>query len=121
MKLRIRGNSIRIRLTQSEVEELKNQKTIREEVELPDGHSLIYELKETYRFFASFTGNNLCIEIPLAQANDWYETEDLSIDHFIENPQGKKLRLLIEKDLQCLTDRPHEDESDAFPNPNKNC
>jgi hypothetical protein len=31
------------------------------------------------------------------------------------------LRVLVEKDYACLTERPHEDDADAFPNPNKSC
>jgi hypothetical protein len=34
---------------------------------------------------------------------------------------GKTLRILVEKDFACLTKPPHEDDADAFPNPNKSC
>lgn len=34
---------------------------------------------------------------------------------------GSTLRVLIEKDFACLTERVDEDELDNFPNPNVNC
>ena len=35
------------------------------------------------------------------------------------NGNGEGLRVLVEKDFPCLTARPNEDDSDAFPWPEK--
>jgi hypothetical protein len=39
----------------------------------------------------------------------------LQKDQFLS--EEKSLKILIEKDLQCLTARPDEDESDNYPHP----
>jgi len=105
---------------QGEVDELVAHKMIEEKVDLMNGQ-FGYVLKVGEKFWATSENGKVVISVPNDVAANWSKSEDLSIDHFLELPNGEKLRLLIEKDLACLTDRPHEDESDAFPNPKKNC
>lgn len=105
---------------QGEVKELVTSGELIEKVDLLSGN-FGYALKTGTHFDASFDHGLLVVTIPLAVASGWEVSEDLGIDHFINLQEGKKLRLLIEKDLECLTERAHEDESDAFPNPKKSC
>ncbi|MEQ9405699.1 MAG: hypothetical protein RIM99_19065 [Cyclobacteriaceae bacterium] len=121
MKLRIRGNSIRLRLTQTEVQNLKEQQVVGDSCEFPGGDSLGYRLKAGMDFSVDLNGNKIDISVPQEIIHSWTESEDLSIEEELELRDGNHLRLLIEKDLQCLTIRSGEDESDAFPNPKEQC
>ena len=116
MKLRIRDHSIRLRLTQTEVKNLIKKGSINSETSFPNKATFKYELSLGDSFNASFEATGIIVTIPADKANDWSRSEELSIEAFIENGEEKSLRLLIEKDLTCATDRPYEDDSDAFPN-----
>lgn len=128
MKLRIRGNSIRLRLTKSEVEQFSETGEVKETVE--------FGLKENERFVyalisaevvnsptAVFENNQLSVFLPKWEAENWTQTNEVGIS--AEHPIGndKFLRITVEKDFACLEERPGEDDSDAFPNPleGKNC
>ncbi len=120
MKLRLRGNSIRIRLMQKEVEDLMNAHSIDETVELASG-SFCYKLVISDSFNAIFEVGHLVVSIPADVAEAWNSTDEVCIDHFLDLRGDKQLRILVEKDLKCNEIRPHEDDSDAFTYPNKSC
>ena len=117
MKLRIRGNSIRIRLTQPEVETFRADETIEESVSFSDQSEskFYYALNKTSKdvLLASFVGGKITVSVPRKSAAQWVDSEEIAI----EGTAGE-LKILIEKDFACLTPRKGEDESDKFPNPN---
>jgi hypothetical protein len=121
MKLRIRGNSIRLRLTQSEVETLKIKESIEEVVNFPAGESLTYRISLADALYASLSHNVLQVDIPKKDALEWIYSDELCLEEQTLTEKGEELSILVEKDLQCLTERSGEDESDAFPNPKKEC
>lgn len=121
MKLRIRGNSIRLRLTQGEVEQLKLKEVIEEKVQFPGGETLTYRLALAEVLYATLSHQTLQVDIPRQEALAWIYSEEISLDEQTLTANDEELRILIEKDLQCLTERVGEDDSDAFPNPNKEC
>lgn len=121
MKLRIRGNSIRLRLTQSEVEQFGETGNVEEVVEFgPEKAVLSYRL-ETIRdgnsIRAMFEDNSVRILIPEKEAKIWTTSEKIAIEELQPLDGDRSLRILIEKDFTCLTERAGEDETDAFPNP----
>ncbi|MCW5960693.1 MAG: hypothetical protein KIS76_11070 [Pyrinomonadaceae bacterium] len=122
MKLRIRGNSVRLRLTQSEVDEFGAGEPVSELVEFGDSEEtgFRYELKKSSNedLDASFENGTLSVKVGESAARQWVNSQDVGI----EGTAGK-LHILIEKDFECLKPRPGEDESDNFPNPNtgENC
>lgn len=123
MKLRIRDNSLRLRLSQTEVEIFETDKKVSARIHFPgDMHMeyvLIWSDKES--FSASFDGTLMTASVPHSIGKNWLKPEEITIDHFVENGTETKLRLLIEKDFQCLSERKDEDESDMFVNPNTHC
>ncbi|WP_436515634.1 DUF7009 family protein [Ekhidna sp. To15] len=122
MKLRIRGNSIRIRLMQREVKQLAEEGLVTEEVNFPGGSKFIYSLKVASEFSASLSENHMQLFIPQQETMAWIASdEDLSLVESITLENGTSLKLMVEKDLACLTVRDGEDDSDAFPNPKKEC
>ena len=122
MKLRIKGNSIRLRLLRSEVERFAAEGRISDAVHF-GAQSLRYSLiasPSTERIRSRFENCEIFIEIPADEACFWAESERVSIA--AEQPIGdESLSILIEKDFACL-DRPNDpDREDAFPNPTEAC
>lgn len=112
MKIRIKGNSLRYRLTRSEVEKFKKEGFIEETVGFANQH-LIYAIKqdEVKNLTASFADNKITLYMPLAMANEWTSTDIVGFEHNEGN-----FYLLVEKDFVCL-DNVSEDQSDNYPNP----
>lgn len=117
MKLRIKGNSIRFRLTKQEVSVIALSGVISESINFGENQfSYALEKEENSNIKASFIDGTMLISIPVQIIDDWANSEkegistELSID-------GKNLSILIEKDFACLKVRKNEDESDMFENP----
>lgn len=119
MKLRIRGNSVRVRLTRTEISELVETSSIENRVQLgaqPEC-ALVYRLElsgAAAKPETVFQKSQICIRLPLAEAMAWAHGGAVGI--YSEEAWG--LKLAIEKDFKCLESRPDEDDSDAFENPN---
>ena len=116
MKLRIRGNSIRIRLSQTETADLGEDRLLHEQTKFPRGNSLDFQLTTGEDFGISFKEETILITVPKETVRKWTHSEELSLSHDFPLPNEDNLWLLVEKDLSCKTDRPREDDSDAFPN-----
>ena len=121
MKLRIRGNSIRLRLKRGEVAHVAAGKSIVEEIHFP-GSVLTYRLdiSETNDIEANFTGGNLEFSLPASKVLGWATTDAVSLTATQSLSNGATLTLLIEKDFACLEPghaRCHEDDADSFPHP----
>ncbi len=123
--MRIKGNSIRIRLTRSETDQIGKGLSVREEVQFGKNTSLHYILEPAKNLFsldAKLEGTTVRILIPEDQAKAWARSKAVSIDHQLESQGGEPgLFLLVEKDFSCLKPRARqrEDESDLFENPNQ--
>lgn len=122
MKLRIKDNTLRLRLGQSEVNQLTQHGRIRAEMPLPypRSQSLIYELAmgQGSVMEVAFSGMKLIIRVPEEQVFEWVKTDQVGISSVIDAGDDKNLHITIEKDFQCLIEREGEDDSDSFPNPN---
>lgn len=122
MKLRIKGNSIRIRLTKSEVDYFGTNGYLEEKTEFGNSE-LIYAIKSnvnTNEISANFDGNTITVSIPENLKKEWVETDKIGLENKLDIGMGKQLFLLIEKDFVCL-DNTFEDQSDNYPNPNATC
>jgi len=118
MKLRIKGNSIRLRLTQSEVQRLISGEAIQETTRfsLVDEFNYAIELWHLEIFQANFENGKLTVFVPTTEAKKWAETDQVSMEYLQPNDVDG-LKILIEKDFACLAERPGEDERDNFPHP----
>jgi hypothetical protein len=115
MKLRISGNSLRLRLTRKEVAQLQDGGRVESRIEFAPGNSLAYVLErspETNAVSAAFDGRAIVVTVPTPLMVEWAEGDRVSIEGA---PQGN-LQLLIEKDFQCLH-KPDQRDPDAYPNP----
>ena len=115
MKLRILGNSLRLRLTQTEIETLKSEHQVSGKTNFSSSefiYSLIINDREE-DVSAEFENGHLKVKLSKTIAADWIESEQVDI----RNADESSIKILIEKDFQCLHNRTGEDESDNFPNP----
>lgn len=112
MKIRIKGNSLRYRLTISDIAHLGNNNYLEDRTEFI-GNTLIYAISVTNEDHLSsdFTGNKIQLNLPRKMVEELIETEKVGFAD-----QGGPVSLLIEKDFTCL-DNVEEDQSDNFPNP----
>ena len=56
--------------------------------------------------------------MPDKMADEWANSQKISLENNMSIGNGLALKILIEKDFKCLTER-GEDESDLFANPNE--
>ncbi len=121
MKIRILGNSLRLRLTQSEVQKLLDEGKVKESISFGPSSSqqltYIFQKGATSEFAASFNGNIISILGPNDTVDTWANSNQISLEEYLPIGHGKQLKILIEKDFKCLKERAGEDESDLFPNP----
>lgn len=112
MKIRIKGNSLRYRLTQSEVVKLCRDGLVEEQTKLiPQAFIYAIEVGDTEQLSAEFTGNKIIVHISKAMIEELHDTQRVGF-----NGWSGSVRLLIEKDFACL-DNTAEDQSDNYPNP----
>ena len=119
MKLRILGDSLRLRLSQSEVERIGAGGQVREQIRFGGEQVLTYQLSasDTSELFASFTDQLIHVHFPKDQLFQWANSDQVGLSNEQPINEQERLRILVEKDFKCLTPRPHEDESDLFANP----
>lgn len=123
VKLRLRHNSIRMRLTRPEVDALASGVTVEESVAFgPDSEAVLtYGVEgcdEASAIDARLAGNRVVVSLPRTAAVQWAAGDEVSIEFTKLIGDGAELNVLIEKDFACLNPRPGEDEADMFPNPN---
>jgi hypothetical protein len=122
MKLRIKSNSLRIRLTKTEVSTLAATGYLEEQTHFADS-KFVYALQKVYsgnELSAAFVGNKITMFIPGALLKDWPENNVVGFEANMPIADNKTMYLLLEKDFVCL-DHTTEDQSDNYENPNKTC
>ncbi|MBL0023668.1 MAG: hypothetical protein WBP08_16685 [Saprospiraceae bacterium] len=114
MKLRIQGNSLRLRLSLTDVAELVKTGQTSSTCNFMDHHLIYKIIHGTFSdISAEFIHNIITVSVPSNLVINW-DTDDRT---GFETTDINGLYILIEKDFQCLKPRIHEDESDLFPNP----
>jgi len=121
MKLRIRENTIRLRLKRSEVDHLAGGKSIVEHTQFP-GTRLTYRLDvaDEGPSAVSFDQGNLAVRLPMSEVRQWAQSDQVSILAEQSVAGSQTLSLLVEKDFKCLSPghhRPDEDDDDTYPHP----
>lgn len=116
MKVRIKDNSVRFRLTQSEVALLGKAGSVSGTTEFI-GRSLVYTIESSTdeEISVSFIENTIVLKMPEKTVAEWVSTDRVGFDG-----QSGLVKVLIEKDFVCI-DNSLEDQSDNYPNPNIVC
>ena len=125
MKLRLLDDSIRLRLSRSDVVAAHEHGLVEGRTRFPDGSVLAFALEGLptgAAASAAYCDDRLVVGLPAADISAWAsDDEAVSLRREIELPQGGRLRLLVEKDFKCLSHRDDEDQSDLFRNPDGEC
>ncbi|MCW3090827.1 MAG: hypothetical protein JWP81_1896 [Ferruginibacter sp.] len=122
MKIRIKGNSLRIRLSKSEVNQLAGEGYLQEQTAF-GGKTLVYavQVKDTIgELSADFVENKITLYVPRAFIIGWPVNTIVGFEADMPLNENDSLHLKLEKDFACI-DATTEDQSDNYENPNKNC
>ena len=123
MKIRIKGNSIRYRVTQSEVALLAETGLLLEKTCFGPGaeQQFFYALEtrdDIDHLHAAFQHNRITMFVPAQAAKIWPNEERIGFEQTIQVTPDTNLFLLLEKDFVCL-DKTDEDQSDNYPHPHE--
>ena len=118
VKIRIRENSIRYRLSRSEVDAFAKEGHIENKTDFGFADFVygIQVLDGIDSLAATYIGNKLTLFVPLTMQKEWTSTDKVGFDSIMNTGPGKTLSLLLEKDWACI-DKSDEDQSDNFENP----
>jgi len=121
MKIRMKGNSLRLRVSRSELARLLAGDCVEETIHFAPQASakFTYALQQESSAKSPtvhYTGSRVSFLLPADQAYVWAATDQVGIAEEISLGTFGSLALLIEKDFACL-DRSDEDNRDSFSNP----
>lgn len=122
MKIRIKGNSVRIRLSRSEVARITTVGYVEERTQFVN-NAFIYALQRTdegTELSADYEAGKMTMHVPKSLIQDWDVNDIITFDNHMKISDTEELYLLLEKDFQCL-DQTTEDQTDNYINPNKTC
>lgn len=119
MKLRIRGNSIRFRLSKGELTRIEETGAAEDSVQFSPQTRLRYrvEVKPSGPVEARFEPSLVTVALPRDAVRRWVEPAEVSIAAEQPIGGGQVLKVLVEKDFVCIAPRAGEDSSDLFENP----
>ena len=106
MKLRIHGDSLRLRLNRSDVEQFRTSGVCAASLRFDSSSQLTYALETSSRLTVMevhYLQDCIRVLLPLDMAQEWVGSDRISLS--LNRAGG--LSLLIEKDFQCL----HRDET----------
>jgi hypothetical protein len=122
MKLRIKGNSLRLRVTPSDIEQLLRDGAIQEHVQFTANPKdrLTYEVISSPSeptATVAYRSGNITVTLPELHLKTWAGSDDVGVYTDIALGDGQVLSVAIEKDFACL-DLSDAENEDTFPNPN---
>lgn len=122
MKLRILNNSVRLRLTRSEVASAAAGDPIEAACQFGPGeqHTLKYRVMahpDADGIEASFEAGVVTVAVPRDRLLRWATSDAIGMRREAREAPSPSPSLLIEKDFACLKPREGEEDSDTFPNP----
>jgi hypothetical protein len=123
MKLRIRDNTLRFRLTQSEVDALGRGTAVEATTRIAPGQAFTYRLESAGdgQFSAAFSHGLLRVCAPAATVKGWAEGTEEGFAGELPVAGEPPLKVTVEKDFACLKPRDPAEDRDAFPHPHAAC
>lgn len=122
MKLRIKGNSLRLRITPSEMTRLLETGRIDETIYFASGENahLTYALEHApggTGLQVRYSPGEIAVVVSSAEARRWAGAAEVGL-YAQSSTADRPLELAIEKDFACL-DKDDTENVDTFPNPHK--
>jgi len=117
MKIRIKGNSLRYRLTRSDVDIFASKGLVHEKINF-GGAALHYDLRSStgQQLSAAYHDSHITIFFPAAWIKEWISSDKTGYEYTLPLDGNETLQLLVEKDFTCM-DNTTEDQTDNYPNP----
>lgn len=120
MKIRIYNGSLRLRLSRTDVDQLRETGICAESLQFGSGSQLTYTLEISSQFIvmeAQYRQDLIRVLLPLEVGRKWAGSDQISLS--FDPVDGGGPSLLIEKDFRCLhsEERRPSDDADSFPNP----
>jgi hypothetical protein len=121
MKLRIQGNSIRLRLLRSEVARFVEEGRIAETVHFASTEQAFFTYALQHEASAKsvevrYKPSEAIVIVPKSDALSWAQTEQVGIYATVNISNHGDLAVSVEKDFACL-DLSDAENKDTFPNP----
>jgi len=100
MKLRIRGNSLRLRVTPTELAMIADKGKAEDSVKFSSDQTLRYgiEVRPTGAVTAVFDATSIWVTLPKPRLDLWLRADEVSVEGSQPIGGGKVLRILLEKD-----------------------
>src|SRR5262249_4472575 len=101
MKLRIQGNSLRLRLTRSEVAGLHDTGLVEQTTNFAASQTLTYRIRARdggERIHAELTDGAITVDVPAPTVVAWATSDSVGV-----SSRDGMLSIAIEKDFRCLT------------------
>lgn len=121
MKLRIKGDSLRLRVTPSEMSRLLDTGRIQDAIHFAPGVQLTYALEHApdhTQISVRFDYMQLTVQVPTRTVQSWASGSDVGMYASVPAGPDRLLEIAIEKDFACL-DKSEDQNRDTFPNPNQ--
>ena len=102
MKLRIRDNSVRVRLTRGEVDALRDDGVVSARTGFPGSREFQYRVESSPASVipgAFFSDNVVTVRLPETTVLAWANSEQVSIAGEQRLDDGENLMILVEKDF----------------------
>ena len=121
MKLRIKGNSLRLRVSRSELAQFQAGGRIEETIHFtaaPEA-TLTYALESALRsspVSVRYGSREVTVILSQDRARIWEAQDEVGVYTTLDMGPAGSLEVAVEKDFACL-DRSDEDNSDTFANP----
>jgi hypothetical protein len=124
MKLRINQQSIRLRLSQKDISNLRFNGTLSVPLfwGMQEDDLLVYKLSliEEGVSQVNLSNEEINIIVLKSEINDWLQNDEITSFECSFHTIATPLTILIERDFKCLTPR-KENEEDLYENSNGKC
>ena len=121
MKLRIKGNSLRIRVTRSELGRFQAGGRIEDTIHFTSAPEakLTYALETALQaspVTVRYGSREVTVILSKDQARIWEAPSEVGVYTTLDMGSAGSLEVVVEKDFACI-DRTDEDQTDTFANP----
>ena len=121
MKIRIQRNSVRFRLSKTDIDKLEKTGFLKEETAFANarfGYAISRSTVDE-ALSAVFEDGTIVMIMPESMISGWAANDIVGFNATMQINENETLHLLVEKDFKCL-DNVTEDQSDNYENP-KTC
>ncbi|MDP9172832.1 MAG: hypothetical protein M3O30_03075 [Planctomycetota bacterium] len=122
MKIRLYQDSLRLRLSPDEVRQLDQTGNLHQTTHFGVGVELTCKLQMTAaakEIHATLHNNTIVIDLPRTLADNWAKGDQVGLTISQPAGDGRWLKILIEKDFECLHPQANEPNASFYPNPRK--